>query len=468
MNWTPDHILQATDGRLLYGPAGACFNGVGIDSRTIDHDRLFVAIRGEIHDGHTFVEQVVRMGVKGILVEADPAVALRHEALQAQGVTCVSVADTTQALGALAAFQRSRFDIPVVAITGSNGKTSTRQMATLVMAQHFHTLATQGNFNNEIGLPLTLFNLTPEHEAAVLELGMNHPGEMTRLGAICRPTIGVITNVGPAHLEFLGNLEGVAQAKGELVAQIGPQGRLALNLDDPHVATLADQTDHRVLFFGLSPHATVTAENITATQQGIVFDLVLPTEHVSVRLNTPGRFMVANALAAAAVGHLVGIPAQRIKAGLEAFAPTKGRLQVLGTVKGISIIDDTYNANPASMAAAFETLKALRKDQPGTIIVGDMLELGDPSEALHRQVGQWATQSGVQRLYAHGPRAETVLQGAHAAGMAETDTLAGSKEAIAEDVIRHLAPGAWVLVKGSRGMAMETVVRALREWADKT
>ena len=466
MHWTPDQILQATGGRLLYGPSGAGFNGVGIDSRTIGRDQLFVAIRGETHDGHTFTAQVIQMGVKGVVIEQGTTVAQDHEAWRAQGVTCIAVDNTVKALGALARFQRGQAHIPVVAITGSNGKTSTRQMTSLVMAQRFNTLSTHGNFNNEIGLPLTLFQLTPEHQAAVLELGMNHHGEITRLGAICRPTIGVITNVGPAHLEFLGSLEGVAQAKGELMAQVDPKGTVVLNRDNPHVAALAAKTERRVFFFGLSPQAMVRAEKIAETGDGVAFELVLPGDRVPVALHTPGRFMVLNALAAAAVGHLSGVSGSQIKAGLEAFAPTKGRLQVLGTAKGIQIIDDTYNANPSSMAVAFETLKALRKTAPAVIVLGDMRELGPQAEALHREVGQKAAQAGPDRLYAYGPNSQAVVQGARGAGMRAEQLLAGSKEEIAQDLISRLEPGTWVLVKGSRGMTMETVVKAIREWAD--
>ncbi|MFZ1986433.1 MAG: UDP-N-acetylmuramoyl-tripeptide--D-alanyl-D-alanine ligase, partial [Desulfatitalea sp.] len=257
MYWTPDHITQATDGRMLYGTTGARFSGVAIDSRTIAADELFVAIRGATHDGHAFIDKMVAKGVKGIVVQADAEAALHHDQWRGQGVACFAVADTTRALGALAAYQRGRARIPVVAITGSNGKTTTRQMTTLVMARRFNTLSTEGNFNNEIGLPLTLFRLTEAHQAAVLELGMNHPGEMTRLGAICRPTIALITMVGPAHLEFLGSLEGVARAKGELMAQVDPQGTVVLNADDPHVAALARQTDRKILFFGTSAQAQV-------------------------------------------------------------------------------------------------------------------------------------------------------------------------------------------------------------------
>ena len=466
MQWTIDQILKATGGRLLYGLSGTRFEGVGIDSRTVRDDQLFVAICGERHDGHTFIDQVIEKGVRGLAIQAETAAKLHHDQWQAKGATCIEVPDTIRALGALAAFQRRRSAIPVVAITGSNGKTTTRQMTALVVAQRFNTLTTQGNFNNEIGLPLTLFHLSPEHEAAVLELGMNHPGEIQRLGAICQPTIGVITNVGPAHLEFLGSLEGVARAKGELIPQVDAQGTVILNRDDDHVAALAVSADRKVLFFGTRPDAQVRAQGIDTTGQGIAFELVSPGAKVQVGLKTPGRFMVANALAAAAVGHAMGLTAEQIKAGLETFVSAKGRLNVVETARGIHIIDDTYNANPDSMAAAFDTLSALSKDRAGMIVVGDMLELGEQSERLHHQVGQRAARSGAARLYAYGQFAEAVSEGAQFAGMDGAKIFTGDKAAIAVDLIDHLSTGDWVLIKGSRGMAMETVVEAVRIWAD--
>ena len=466
MIWTLYDILQATGGRLLYGAPDACFDGVAIDSRTISEKQLFVAIRGENHDGHTFIDQVADRGVRGMLVTDDTETNPSHLRWKQRGLTCVAVADTVRALGGLAACQRNRFDIPVVAITGSNGKTTTRQMTTHVMAQRFNTLSTMGNFNNEIGLPLTLFNLTAQHQAAVLEVGMNHAGELTRLGAICRPTIGMITTVGPCHLEFLGSLEGVARAKEELIAQIDPSGTAVLNLDDPRVADMGQRAGRPVLYFGTTAKADIRAEHIREAADGVTFELKLPGESTQVVLATPGRFMVINALAAASAGYLNGLSAAEIKAGLGSFAPTKGRLKVVPTNLGVNIIDDTYNANPASMAAAIDTLTHLRRDRPGMIILGDMLELGDLSETLHRQLGAMAAASGASRLYAYGPQARAVQEGAKEAGLPPSAIFTGGKEDISADAIRNLHCGDWVLVKGSRGMAMETIVEAIRLWAD--
>jgi UDP-N-acetylmuramoyl-tripeptide--D-alanyl-D-alanine ligase len=461
MQWRNEDILKATGGRLVCGPATARFAGVGIDSRVIAADRLFAAICGERHDGHTFVPRVLAKGVQGVLVQEDHLQETLLEKVRASGAVCIAVTDTTRALGALAAFQRSCFAIPVVAITGSNGKTTTRRMAEQVLAQRFNTLATQGNLNNEIGLPLTLFNLGPAHQAAVLELGMNHFGEMDRLGAICRPTVGVITNVAAAHLEFLGSLEGVARAKGEIIPHIDAGGTLVLNQDDPHVAALSALARSRVLFFGTGVLAEVRAEDVRATADGVAFTLCLPDAKARVSLRTPGRFMVPNALAAAAAGHLVGLTVDQIRQGLEGFEGVKGRLDLIRSKQGVHIIDDTYNANPGSMQAAFDTLVMLKKDAPAYIVLGDMLELGDQSAELHARVGEQAALAGPLKLYAFGPHAGDVAAGALRGGLPPERMFTGTKEAIAADLLDCLKPGDWLLVKGSRGMAMETVVEAV-------
>jgi UDP-N-acetylmuramoyl-tripeptide--D-alanyl-D-alanine ligase len=466
MRWTIDQIVQATGGSVLYGDPESGFAGVGIDSRTIAADQIFVAIRGAIHDGHQFVDQVVAKGVRGIVIESGTQVPLAHEAFKGRGASCVVVSDGVRALGMLARHQRDGFDIPVVAITGSNGKTSTRLMTAAVMAQRFNTLSTQGNLNNEIGLPLTLFNLEAGHAAAVLELGMNHAGELTRLGAICRPTIGVLTNVGPAHLEFLGSLEGVARAKAELIDQVTGDGTVVLNADDVLVAAMARGAgQRRVIFFGTGENAQVRASDIRPHASGVQFDLILPVGRTPVGLCTPGPFMVFNALAAAAAGYAAGLSILEIKCGLEKFSQINGRLQVVEAGRGVRIIDDTYNANPASMAAAVDTLRLLKGPLPGIAIVGDMLELGGQAPVLHRQLGERMAASRVSRLYACGRYADDVAEGARQAGLAETAIFTGDKDAVTQDLLGRLESDCWLLVKGSRGMAMETVVAAVRHWA---
>jgi UDP-N-acetylmuramoyl-tripeptide--D-alanyl-D-alanine ligase len=465
MDWTVADILTATAGRLLYGAPESRVESVGTDSRAIASTALFVPIRGDRYDAHDFLFDVVEKGVRAVIIASDTDAALPHDDWKAKGVSCVAVDDTTRALGALARFRRRRMAIPVVAITGSNGKTTTRQMCVSVMATRFKTLATEGNLNNEIGLPLTLLGLDRSHQAAVVELGINHFGEMDRLGAICEPTIGMITNVGPAHLAFLGDLQGVRRAKGELLAHVKPQGTVVLNQDDQHVAALAEKSPCPVLFFGTSSRAQVRAEAIAETHTGIGFDLVLPDGRARVRLNTPGRFMVPNALGAAAVGYLSGIDTADIVRGLESFQPVSGRLRVVQTDRGVRIIDDTYNANPQSMIAAIATFAALRKSDRGFIVLGDMLELGDQAETLHQEVGRIAAQAGADRIYGYGDYTGALMAGARTAGMKDKNLMAGTKEEIASDLIGRLQPQDWVLVKGSRGMAMEAVVKAVVQWA---
>jgi UDP-N-acetylmuramoyl-tripeptide--D-alanyl-D-alanine ligase len=465
MQWSVDDLARATGGQVLYGRGDQIFEGIGIDSRTVGAHMVFVALRGENHDGHTFIDQVVAGGVRGIVVEKAARTPLNHDAWQDQGVTCVAVDDAVRALGALAAYQRNRFRIPVVAITGSNGKTTTRQMTTQVMAQKYRVLATQGNQNNEIGLPLTLFNLSETHQAVVVELGMNHAGEIDRLGAICRPSIGMITNVGPAHLEFLGSMEAVAEAKEELMGHIDMQGHVVLNRDDPYVSAMASRSRCAATFFGTHPEAHVRAEAIETRSRGTAFTMVLPTERVPVLLNTTGRFMVSNALAAAAVGHLAGIDGGQIKAALEAFQPVGGRLEALQLQNNVNVINDTYNANPASMAAAFDSFTELKGSNRGYLVLGDMLELGDQAAQLHRRVGELAAKSGPAGIYVFGEHAGSVVQGARSAGMSEKSLFTGSKKEIVADLIQRLAAGDWILIKGSRGSAMETVVEAICKWS---
>ena len=464
--WTTAEILKATAGELLCGNLADQFSSLFIDSRQIPRDGAFVAIIGEVHDGHTFTSKVVEQGVRGLVINRSKANDLPVEDWKTNKVVCIAVADTTRALGDLATFNRQRSEVSVIGITGSNGKTTTRQLTATVVSKQFNTLATAGNFNNEIGLPLTLLGLTLEHQWAVLELGTNNPGEIARLSAICSPDIAVITNIGPAHLEGLGSLDGVAREKGSLLQALRENGQAVLNADDPRVLRLAVQTKNEVTLYGLSADAAIRALDVKDEADAISFNLKIAQENFPVRLNSPGRFMVSNALAAAAVGRLLGLSSGTIKAGLEAFKPVGGRMNILHPSNGIHIIDDTYNANPGSMKAALNTLKTMRSGFRGIFVAGDMLELGEQALILHANIGALAAQSGIIRLYASGKFAESLISGARSEGMPAADTIAGSRDEILNDLIEWLQPGDWVLVKGSRGMAMEKVVQGLTEWAE--
>jgi len=442
------------------------FSGVSIDSRNISAGEAFVAITGDVHDGHSFTSNIVDQGVRGLVISHHKVEQMPIAAWNTNDVVCIAVEDTTRALGDIAAFNRLRSQASVVAITGSNGKTTTRRMTTAILDRQYDTLTAVGNFNNEIGLPLTLLGLSTEHQWAVLELGTNNPGEIARLAEICSPDIGVLTNIGPAHLEGLGSIEGVMQEKGDLLKSLGPGGKAILNADDPRVIQLASSTKAEVILYGLSREATIRAEDVDETKDIISFTLIFAGESTSVRLNSPGRFMVSNALAAAAVGHQIGLSCRTVKTGIEAFKPVSGRMNIKHMAGGINLIDDTYNANPESMKAAFVTLKTMRAGARGVVVIGDMLELGYQAPSLHRKVGARAARSGISRLYAYGEFAAEVITGAHDEGMQPTETFEGTHAEIVEDLKDWLRPGDWLLVKGSRGMAMEKVVRKLQEWAE--
>lgn len=461
MLWTVEDILAATGGDLVCGDPRQSFGGLAIDSRAIAAGEAFVAIRGAAHDGHAFVGAVLAAGVRGLVVSAEGAAAAAAVARAKGGIACIAVTDTTRALGDLGAFHRRRLPAAVVAVTGSNGKTTTRRMIAGVLAQRFTVLEPERNLNNQIGVPLTIFRLTAEHQWAVLELGTNMPGEIARLAEICTPDIGVITNIGPAHLEGLGSLEGVLREKGALVAGLAPAGRAVLNADDPLLRKLAAGATAGGLRYGLAPETDIRAEGMRESAAGIDFELTLPGGRTPVHLDAWGRFMVHNALAAAAVGHLSGLSAEEIRRGLAAFTPVAGRMRVRPLAGGVSLIDDTYNANPASMAAALTALESLRGAGRGIFVAGEMRELGPDAAEMHRDTGRVAGRTGISRLYACGPFASEVAGGARETGLAAAAIVTGTRAEIAAALRTDLRPGDWVLVKGSRAAGMEAVVAAL-------
>lgn len=459
--WKTDDIIEATGGNLLAGSGHRMFQGISIDSRNIAEETLFVAIVGDTHDGHTFVNSVLDKGVKGVLVQAEKKGDLATGDLAAKGITVVGVADTTRALGDLAAFNRRRTPLKVIALTGSNGKTSTRTMLTRIVENGYATLAPQGNFNNEIGLPLTLLRLEKRHTLAVLELGMNRSGEIRRLTDICRPDIGMITNVAPAHLEGLGSIEAILRAKGELLEGLNTTAQTILNADDPHVASLAENAPGEVLLFGLSDKAAIRAHRVREKGFRLSFDLEVPGETARVTLATPGRFMVSNALAAAAAGYLMDIPLSEITSGLERFQPVEGRMHIRELANGILLIDDAYNANPASVKAALDTLKQMGPQRSRIVALGDMLELGEASAALHRDIGRHAALTAPRRLYLSGSFAGDIAQGALEGALDKDQIITGSLEEITADLIDRADSRDCILVKGSRGMRMERIVKKL-------
>ncbi|MFO7965028.1 MAG: UDP-N-acetylmuramoyl-tripeptide--D-alanyl-D-alanine ligase [Desulfobacterales bacterium] len=457
--WPTKDILEATGGDLLSGGLETDFAGISIDSRQIGRADLFVAIKGERFDGHDFIPEVLKTGVKGVVVEKAKIDKIPSD--RSGGVVQVAVNDTIGALGALAGWRRKAVPVKVAAITGSNGKTTTKEMTAAVLGRRFAVLATSGNHNNEIGLPLTLFGLCPGHQWAVLEMGMNHPGEIARLAGISMPDIGVITNVGRSHLEGLGSVDAVAREKAEILGKLASGGTAVLNADDPRVASIAGGTDKQVLFFGRSFSADVRAENIESRENGTCFELILPRESIGVHLKMPGTFMVSNALAAAGVGFLAGLHAEEIKDALETVTPVKGRMDILRIHSGAYLIDDTYNSNPDSAEAAISALQSLNKTGRSALVFGDMLELGESAGLMHTRVGQAAGNHGVHALFLPGEFARDVARGASEAGVPARNIFAGSKEEMLHELKSWVRPGDWILVKGSRSTHMETIVNAL-------
>ncbi len=464
--WSSEDLVAATGGKSSSRGQGNSFSGISIDSRRVSPDELFLAFEGEVHDGHSFIGDVLQKGVKGLIVSWKTADDPEFRRRISKDISVVAVEDTNRALMHLGSYHRRRADIPVIAITGSNGKTTTRSMTVSIVSRRFNTLSSKKNFNNAVGVPLTLLDIDTAHQAAVLELGMNHPGEIAVLTEIAAPDIGAITNVGPAHLEGVGSIEGVMRAKGELLEKLGDSGKAVLNADDAMIRRLALETGYspdsgKSLFFGLAEDAHVRAENIETTLNGLRFRMILPESRFHVNMKVNGEFMIHNALAAAASACLLNIDSEDIKSGLESWTPVKGRMNILKPPCGVNMIDDTYNANPGSMKAALATLKQLAGDARTIFAAGEMFELGNHSAALHREVGRFAALSGVSRFYATGRYMNEFARGAVEGHMAASDIMTGEKENIIKDLAAFARPGDWVLVKGSRAMKMEIIIQGV-------
>jgi UDP-N-acetylmuramoyl-tripeptide--D-alanyl-D-alanine ligase len=453
--------LEAITGGALLRQSGRPVRGAAVDSRLVEPGNLFVAIAGERTDGHRFLGQAVARGAAALLVAREP------DDLPALGdVTVVRVADPLAALQAVSAAWRARFDPLVVGVTGSVAKTSTKEATAAVLASRFVTLRSEGNQNNEIGIPLTLLRLGPEHRAAVLEMGMYIGGEIATLAAIGRPSIGIVTAIAPVHLERAGSMEAIVDAKAELVEALPAGGTAVLNGDDPLVAGLAGRTRARVLTYGLVPGATVGAASIVERgAAGMSFELVAREPRparFTATIAALGRHSVANALAAAAVGLLAGLTDAEIVAGLAApWGSAAGRRSSLVRAGAISVLDDTYNASPPSMRAALELLATLG-GRP-VAVLGEMLELGPLHDAAHREVGACAA-SIVAELVVVGHGAAGIAAGAEAAGLAPAriHRVADQVEALAA-LRALLRDGDVVLVKASRGAALDTLADALVE-----
>ena len=428
-------------GGRLHGP-DVDIQGVSTDTRDLVPGSVFVALRGPRFDGHAFARAAHDAGAAALLVEQPAPVDLPQ----------VRVDDTLAALGRLAAAWRDRLSVRVVALTGSNGKTTVKELCAAILGRVGSTWATRGNLNNHIGVPLTLLSIGPEHRFAVVEMGANHPGEIDALARLVRPEVALVNNAGPAHLEGFGTVEGVARAKGEIFGGLGPEGTAVFNADDRHAGVWMERTRGlRRLRFGFRGQAEIRG---SAGADGAL-QVETPWGGFNVRLQLAGRHNQYNALAATAAALALEAPLDAVVQGLEAVAPVGGRLAPVPARHGAWLIDDTYNANPASLRAGIEALCAM--DGEPWLVLGDMAELGGAAAALHEAAGRQAREAGVRRLFAVGALARRAAESFGAGGAAFEDVAS-----LVEAVDAALRGGERILVKGSRSARMERVVDALR------
>lgn len=448
-------LARAADGRL-HG-ADHAFASVGIDTRKLAAGAVFFALHGK-HDGHDYVARAAELGAAGAVVERIVAVDLPQ----------IEVADTQFALQQAGAAWRQAFTAPVVGITGSNGKTTVCRMLSAILGQKSPTqnlapvLASAGNFNNHLGVPLTLLGLRKTHNSAVIEMGANHAGEIDSLSRMARPRVGVITNAGDAHLEGFGSRDGVARAKGEIYARLASDGVAVINADDAYAGQWTATAAHcRRLYFSLTDTAAeIHAGDITIDSTGSRFRLFMPDGQARVELALPGEHNIRNALAAAAAASALGIMAPRVAAGLASAQPTTGRLQELAGPNGARIVDDSYNANPVSLNVALAWLG--KQPGPRWLVLGDMAELGTASTAAHHAAGLRARTEGISRLWATGGETQPTVDSFGAGGVwfATHDPLAASlQQALADSAAKPPI----VLVKGSRSARMDCIVERLVE-----
>jgi UDP-N-acetylmuramoyl-tripeptide--D-alanyl-D-alanine ligase len=458
-HFTPGDLASATGGRFAGSPP-AEMAGISTDTRSILPGSAFVALRGDRFDGHDFLPEAARAGAACAVVAADRAGAAPP------GLPLLAVPDTLEALGGIARLHRRRFAIPIVGITGSNGKTTTREMIAAILATRGPVLKTEGNLNNEVGVPLTLLRLGPEHTAAVIEMGMSHRGEIARLTAMAEPQVGVVTNAFPAHLEGLGTVDAVADAKGELYQGLPPDGIVVANADDARMLHRARKSGRRVLTFavGRESKADVTVLDVLSHgQDGITFLLGIGTKEIRVVLPLVGEHNAANAAAAAAAALALGCSDREIVRGLANVRPVGRRLRLEQLASGVLLVDDCYNANPASMKAALRTLRQLAGKGRAVAALGDMLELGSAEEELHLELGRDAAAAGLAWLATLGARTRLSHEAALAAGLAPSSAFhTEDPQALAAFVRERLRPGDALLVKGSRGMKLERLIEALR------
>jgi len=459
---TAGKILSPLKGELLRGSREVSFSGISTDSRTVQKGQLFIALKGETFDGHDFVKEAIRKGAVAAVVNKDWIVDLPPYSR----ASIIRVSDTLKALGDLARRWRRRFDARVIAITGSGGKTTTKEMTHAILSLEGPTLKNEGNFNNLIGLPLSLFLLEKSHLYAVLEMGMNRPGEIGRLTEISDPDIGVITNVGRAHLEGVGSIEGVAKAKVELLDKMAPRAEAILNGDDRILMQAAAAFRKKPVTFGQGLENTVRGEKIrNLGRDGFSFDIHHQGKVFSVRLRVPGFHNVYNALAAAAIALSLDLDKDQIQEGLSRFEGIQGRFKVIPLPDGSLLIDDTYNSNPSSLRLALKSIKSVAgRDRKVIVGLGEMLELGEETEASHVEAGAMVADMGADWLVVLGEHARDVIRGAVDKGFPRRKAIrVKDYKGMGSKILEIMKPGDLVFLKASRRMGLERVAERLKK-----
>jgi UDP-N-acetylmuramoyl-tripeptide--D-alanyl-D-alanine ligase len=454
MNPLPlSQVAQLAGGSLSSGDGAVAVDAVSTDSRTIKRGELFVALRGENFDGHNFVEAVAVTGAAGAIIDSN------WKGKVPENFALIRARDTLLAYQQLAANYRKSLQLNVVAITGSNGKTSTKDFAAAVLARRFRVTKTLGNFNNHVGLPRTILEATSQDKIAVWEIGMNHPGEVAALAKVAAPNVGIITNIGVAHIEFMGSRERIAEEKGALAEAISAAGAVILNADDPFTNGISARAHGKVILTGITS-GSIRASEVNQSGSGTDFTILEGAHRCRAQLPVPGLHMVQNALLAVAAGRVFGLSLEECAAGLVAAPLTKARLQVK-EIRGVQFLDDSYNANPDSMQAALRTLVELDAEGQRIAVLGEMRELGDESQHGHQEVGETAAALKVNHLIAIGNVAATIAEAAKRAGLDNSSTVASTAEA-AELLAELARPGDLVLIKGSRLARTEQVIEAFR------
>ena len=450
----PVSILQIVDlsgAKLEQGDGKKAVERISTDSRTIKKGELFVALRGENFDGHKFVGATAKAGAAGAIVD------LKWKGRVPKKFAIIRAQDSLLAYQNLAANYRKSLPIKVLAITGSNGKTSTKDFGASVLGRKFRVTKTQGNFNNHVGLPRTILEATARDEVAVWEIGMNHPGEVAPLAKIAAPDAAIITNIGIAHIEFMGTLEAIAKEKGALVEAVGAEGTVILNADDPFSKGIAGRSHARVIFAG-TKDGTIRAIDIQQSADGSEFTIFEGAHRCRAQLSVPGLHMVQNALLAVAAGRVFGIPLEECAIGLTTAPLTKARLQIK-EINGVQFLDDSYNANPDSMKAALQTLVELDTDGKRIAVLGEMRELGEETQRGHEEVGEEAAAFGIDQLIGIGEMGAVISRAAENAGLEKSAAVGSTSEAA--ELLRNIAaPGDLVLIKGSRLARTENVIEA--------